>query len=56
MTFKDLKLQLSKLQSNTNQDNRLDVLRNKPFWIWDKKNILNKHPESLSHVSNIFPT
>ena len=37
MTFKDLKLQLSKLQSNTNQDNRLDIFRNKPFWIWDKE-------------------
>lgn len=37
MTFKDLKLQLSKLQSNTNQDNRLDFLRDKPFWIWDKE-------------------
>ena len=34
MTFKDLKLQLSKL--NSNQDNRLYVLRNKPFWIWDR--------------------
>jgi hypothetical protein len=34
LTFKDLKQQLAKLQSNTNQDNRLDVLRNKPFWIW----------------------
>jgi hypothetical protein len=36
MTFKDLKLQLSKLQSNTNQDNRLHILRNKPFRIWDR--------------------
>jgi hypothetical protein len=35
MTFKDLKLQLSKL--NSNQDNRLYVLRNKPFWIWDRQ-------------------
>ena len=34
MTFKDLKLQLSKL--SLNHDTRLDILSNKPFWIWDK--------------------
>ena len=37
LTFKDLKLQISKLQSNNNRDNRLDILRNKPFWIWGKE-------------------
>jgi hypothetical protein len=42
LTFKDLKQQLAKLQSNTNQDNRLDVLRNKPFWIWNKQEHLKQ--------------
>ena len=46
LTFKDLKQQLAKLQSNTNQDNRLDVLRNKPFWIWNKQEHLKQAVES----------
>ena len=35
MTFKDLKLHLSKLQPIG--DSRLAILRNKPFWIWSKE-------------------
>ena len=38
MTFKDLKLQLSKVR--TNQDNRLDTLRDKPLWISDEIKIV----------------
>ena len=37
MTFKDLKItSYLKLQGlNSDKINRLDILRNKPFWIWD---------------------
>jgi hypothetical protein len=34
MTFKDLKLQLSKFSDTEN--NKLDILKNKKFWYWDK--------------------
>ena len=33
MTFKDLKNKLSKVQGFS--DSKLDILRNKRFWIWD---------------------
>ena len=36
MTLRDLKLRISKQVSST-QDKRLDILNNKPFWIWDKE-------------------
>ena len=42
LTFKDLKQQLAKLQSNTNQDNRLDVLRINPFGFGINRNTLSK--------------
>jgi len=44
MTFKDLKQKLAKLQGNTNTS--LDILKNKPFWIWDKQEHLAKARES----------
>ena len=54
LTFKDLKQQLAKLQSNTNQDNRLDVLRNKPFWIWNKQEHLKQAVESNRSFSAVI--
>ena len=36
MTFKELKKRISLQQPSQQQTNFLDILRNKPFWIWDK--------------------
>ena len=37
MTFKDLKLKLARLQGNSNQNNKLEILKGKAFWIWHKQ-------------------
>ena len=34
MTFKDLRKKIMSLESPNQQG--LEILRNKPFWIWDK--------------------
>ena len=40
MTFKDLRNKLLKVQVFS--DNRLDILTNKPFWIWSKEEHLHE--------------
>jgi hypothetical protein len=35
LTFKDLRSQLSKLQQSPENSKAFDILRDKPFWIWD---------------------
>ncbi len=37
MTFKDLKIQLSRLQESPEHFHTLERFTNKPFWIWDDK-------------------
>ena len=36
MTFKDLKIQLEKLQPSIGHEQEFEILQNKPFWIWNK--------------------
>ena len=44
MAFKDFKQKLAKLQGNNNSN--LELLKNKPFWIWDKSEHLAKAIET----------
>jgi len=37
MTWKDLQKLIQSSNSNPSSDKRLDILRGKPFWIWDKE-------------------
>ncbi len=47
MTFKDLKLKLAKLQGYTsNQNNQLDILKGKPFWIWNKEDHIHEYDKT----------
>src|SRR5262245_32291520 len=50
MTFKDLKQRLAKLNSsnsdNVNNNNQLEILKGKEFWIWDREQHIKDYNNS----------
>ena len=46
MTFKDLKKRVSVLGTTPLEYKTLEVLRDKPFWIWISKNINKRYKQS----------
>lgn len=58
MTFKDLKIQLEKLQLSSGYCQEFDLLKNKPFWIWNKdkhiqEDILNSGNCCFNHIMGL---
>jgi hypothetical protein len=49
MTFKDLRNELSKIQVFS--DNKLDILTDKPFWIWNKEIHIQEHDRTNGYCS-----